>query len=72
MSLLKNNKRSATIECIIPSMFVTLHKKDYDHDIRQEEKRKVKEITNFFRGFRIFANLRASIIERVAKHMKKV
>ena len=72
LSLLKNNKRSATIECIMPSMFVTLTKKDYDHDIRQEEKRKDKEVTNFFRGFRIFANLRASVIIRIAKHMKRM
>lgn len=40
--------------------------------IGQEEKRKLKEVVAFFRGFRIFANLRSNTIEKVVKYMEVV
>ena len=72
LALLKNDGRAATIQCSMPTRFATLHRKDYIWTIGQEEKRKLKEVVTFFRGFRIFANLRANVIEKVVKYMEKV
>ena len=40
--------------------------------IGQEEKRKLKEVVTFFRGFRIFSNLRSNTIEKVVKYMEVI
>lgn len=72
LALLKNDGRAATIQCATQTRFATLHRKDYIWTIGQEEKRKLKEVVTFFRGFRIFANLRANVIEKVVKYMEKM
>ena len=69
LALLKNDGRAATIVCSEKTSFATLHQKDYVWTIGQEEKRKNKEVVNFFRRFRIFANLRANSLEKVFKYM---
>lgn len=72
LALLRNDTRAATIQCSENTRFATLHRKSYNWTLGQEEKRKLKEVVTFFRGFRIFANLRSNVIEKVVMYMKKV
>ena len=65
LALLKNDGRAATILCATKCSFATLHRKDYIWIIGQEEKRKLKQIVEFLRGFRIFSSLRSNIIEKI-------
>ena len=64
--------RNATVICSKKSSFATLSLKDYKWTIGQEEKRKLKEIVAFFRGFRIFSNLRTNAIEDIFYFMKSI
>lgn len=70
LALLKNTGRAATVICSKKARLATLHQRDYTQTLGQMEKLQNKKIVAFFRGFRIFANLRATYIEKVVKHMK--
>jgi len=70
LALLNNEGRAATIVCTKPTMFATLNRRDYNYTLREEEKRKLKEMVNFFRGFRIFANQRSHAIEKIFYYCK--
>lgn len=71
LALLKNDGRAASVICSKVTRFATLHRKDYVWTIGQEEKRQLKQIVQFFRGFRIFSTLRATVIEKVYMSMTK-
>ena len=70
LALLKTAGRSATIQCCTETRLATLHQYDYLRTMGQQEKRKLKQMVNFFRGFRIFANLRVSTMERIFLYMR--
>ena len=68
--MIDNGTRRATIQCSKKSSFATLSRKDFKWTIEKEEKRKLKEIVAFFRGFRIFSKLRSHALEIIFQEME--
>lgn len=71
-ALLKNEERAATIVCSKDCAFATLHRRDFTNIIGSVQKRELKEKVDFLKRFRMFSQLRATVIEKISYYMKTV
>jgi len=64
-ALLKHELRAATVFCSESCVFATLSRGDYNKIIGAAKKKEMKENCEYFRNFRIFSKLRATVLERL-------
>jgi len=69
-ALLKGEARAATIVCSRNCTFATLHRKDYNDIIGGVQKREMKAKVDFLKQFRMFSQLRTTILEKISYYIK--
>ncbi len=70
-ALIKNEDRSATIICSQDSAFATLSRIDYNWILGLAQKKEIKEVVEFLKGYRIFSSARNSSLEKIHYFMKR-
>ena len=72
LALQYNQPRGATIQCTQRTLLATLSRTDYSLIIGKEQKRKMKQIVDEVKNYRIFQTLRPTVIVKIFHYMEKV
>ena len=71
MALKNNQPRAATIICSKPCKFATILRRDFLVITTLARRRKLKEVCEYVRGFRIFEHMEPAFIEKLWQHVIK-